>query len=188
MKKITIVFISILLLSCSKNNTEIKYIKHNIEFLNWKINIPENYVRISFEEYKRALSENYSDTIIIYNKIRKLENIERNTQPYAFFCDNENVENNFLIHFMSNPLPNKYLKNQIAKEIHSKNRIKGNEQGFIYKPMENKLINTWLIKIKGENKFNNENSVYTTAYFSNNFGAYVSNTNKELDFEKELTE
>jgi hypothetical protein len=187
-KKIIILFISIILFSCSKKNKEIKYAKHNIEFLNWKINIPENYVRITFDEYKRVISENYIDTIFISNRIRALENIERNTETYAFFCDNENIENIFIIHFMLNPFHNKNLKNQIAKEIHSINRIKGKEQGYIYEPMENKLINDWLIKIKGKKKFDNENSTYITAYLSKSFRAYVSNENKELDFEKELTE
>jgi hypothetical protein len=189
MKKYLILIIGISLLSCSnKNNNKISYKKHNLEFLNWNINIPENYVRITFEDYKKKILENYSDSIYISNKIKQIENFESSDEPYAFFSDTANIENIFIIYFMLNEIPNKILKNEIANEIHSNFKEKGIAQDYEYKPMENKLINDWLIKIKGENKFESKKTTYSTVYFSSNFGAYVSSTNKELDFEKELTE
>ena len=191
MKKSIILLFCILLFSCSKNEkTKVKYVKHKIEFLNRNINIPENYIPISFDEYKNIIQDNFSDSIIISNKISGIDVLNENINgEYAFFCDKNNIDNTFIIMQMLNETPNKYLKNEIAIELHSDLRKKSKTQGYIYKPMENKLINDWLIKIKGEKEHKETgNSIFNTIYYSNNFGAVVTSTNKELDFEKEMTE
>tara|TARA_R110002073_G_scaffold14554_2_gene59370 strand:+ start:56650 stop:57225 length:576 start_codon:yes stop_codon:yes gene_type:complete len=191
MKKITIVLISILFFSCSeKKKNSLKYVKHNIEFLNWNLNIPENYMSISFEEYNNIITESFSDSTMISNKIKNMEVLTNNiSEHYVFFCDKNNIENTFLLTSMLNPIPNRYFKDQLARELHSDFRNKGEVEGYTYKAMENKLINKWLIKIKGEKKYPYpDKSIYNTIYFSNNFGAFVTSTNKDLDFEKEMTE
>jgi hypothetical protein len=187
-KKLILLVLGISLFSCSnKKENNVSYQKHNLEFLNWNINIPENYVRATFEDYKKTIFETSSDSIYLLSKISQIENIQINAESYALFYDNKNIENMFFINFMLNQQPNEILKNQIANELHSNQRRKGKENGFKYKPLENRLINNWLIKIKGE-KINNKNTTYITFYFSSNFGAYVLHLEKELDFEKELTE
>jgi hypothetical protein len=191
MKRSIILLFCIFIFSCSKNKkTQTKYIKHNIEFLNWNLNIPENYISVSFEEYKNIVSESFNDSIALNKKLLSVEILEKKiTTPYVFFIDKNNIENTLIINSMLNPIPNKYFKDEIAVELHSDFRKKGGTQGYIYKPIENKLINDWLIKIKGEKDFTELNrKIYNTIYFSNNFGAIVTSTNKELDFEKEMTE
>ena len=191
MKKLIILLVCIFTFSCSKNErVKIKYVKHNIKFLNWNLSIPENFFSVSFEEYKNVITESFDDSISINKKLLSVGILEKTINtPYVLFIDKNNIENVLIINSMLNPIPNKYLKDEIATELHNDFREKGKNQGFTYKPMENKLINNWLIKIKGEKDFYELNrKTYNTIYFSNNFGAIVVNDNKEFDFEKELTE
>ena len=158
--------------------------------MNWNLNIPENYFSVSFEEYKNVITESFNDSISINKKLLSVGILEKTINtPYVLFIDKNNIENVLIINSMLNPIPNKYLKDEMATKLHNDFREKGGNQGFTYKPMENKLINNWLIKIKGEKDFYELNrKTYNTIYFSNNFGAIVVNDNKEFDFEKELTE
>ena len=191
MKRIVIILITILFFNCSKENkSSVKYVNHTIEFLNWNLNIPENYIPLSFDEYQNIISKNFTDSITISNKISKIEVLNNNIDgPYKFFCDKNNIDNTLIIIKMLNQIPNKYLKSKIALEVHSDFRKKAKTQGFIYKPLENKLINNWLIKIKGEKEYiETGKSIFNTVYYSNNFGAVITSNNKDLDFEKELTE
>ncbi len=90
---------------------------------------------------------------------------------------------------MFNPRPNKILKNQLARIIHSNLKDKGKTDNYDYKPIENRIINEWLIKVKGKKVYNELGTIiYQTNYMASNFGAYVFNTKAEIDFEKELTE
>ena len=191
MKKILILLISVLFFHCSDNKkNSIRYVEHRIDFLNWNLNIPENYIAVSFEDYQAIVRESLSDSVLISDKIEKFENLKKTlSEPYALFCDKSNIENIFLINYMLNPRPDKFLKEELAVEFHSDFKNKGKTEGYTYKPIENRLINNWLIKIKGEKTYNDwDRSIYNTLYFSSNFGAIVINTDKEVDFERELTQ
>ena len=64
MKKSIILLFCFFIFSCTKNEkTKVKYVKHKIEFLNWNLNIPENYILLSFDEYKNIIEDNSSDSI-----------------------------------------------------------------------------------------------------------------------------
>ena len=89
---------------------------------------------------------------------------------------------------MLNPKPTDGIKKFLAGQIHSDLKEKGKVQNYVYSPMENRLINNWLIKIKGRKEYLDlDVTIYQTSYMASNFGAYVFNTSKDLDFEKELT-
>ena len=191
MKKSIILLFCFFIFSCTKNEkTKVKYVKHKIEFLNWNLNIPENYILLSFDEYKNIIEDNSSDSITKSNKISRIEVLfDKINGEYAFFCDRNNTDNTFIIMQMLNQIPNEYLKNEIAIELHSEFRKKSKSQGYIYKPIENRLRNDFLIKIKGEKEYiKTGKSIFNTIYYSTNFGAVVTSENKELDFEKEMTE
>lgn len=190
MKKIIFLCATILFLSCSpKKGKTYNSVKYDIHFLNWSLNIPENYVMVSFDNYKDLISESYTDSTLIASKLVQIEHVKNTFENYAMFCDKDNFENTFTIVGMINPLSNSFINKQLATQIHSSLRENGKSQGYIYKPMENRLINGWLIKIKGEKYFKDSDiSIYQTNYMSSNFGAFVSNTEKELDFEAVLTE
>ncbi len=190
MKKSTLLFISILLFNCSeKKKDTIKHVKHNIEFLNRNLNIPENYISINFDDYQSIIKENYTDSIFVASKISQIENLKSKFHNYVMFCDKNNIENTLIIVEMINPQPNKIIKNKLARLIHSELKEKGKINNYSYKPMENRILNDWLIKIKGKKEYHDLGvSVYQTSYMASNFGVYVFNANKEMDFEKELTE
>ena len=177
--------------SCTKNEkTKVKYVKHKIEFLNWNLNIPETIFFLVLMNTKILLR--IIPQILLQNQIKFQElkfYLIKLDGEYAFFCDRNNTDNTFIIMQMLNQIPNEYLKNEIAIELHSEFRKKSKSQGYIYKPIENRLINDFLIKIKGEKEYiKTGKSIFNTIYYSTNFGAVVTSENKELDFEKEMTE
>ncbi len=88
MKNLSLLLISFILFSCSNNkNSSMKYIKHNIEFLNLNISIPENYISISFDDYKTLVKQNFTDSIYIASKISQINKLKSNFQVYEMFCD-----------------------------------------------------------------------------------------------------
>lgn len=190
MKKLILILFSVILLNCSKKkNISVKYVQHKIEFLNWNLDMPDNYISVSFDDYKTLIKENYTDSIFVASKISQINNFKRNFKVYAMFLDKKNFENNVTIVQMFNPRPNKIVKNQLARMIHLDSKEKGEFNNYIYSPIENRLINDWLIKIKGKKEYKELGvMIYQTSYMASNFGAYVFNTKNEIDFEKELTE
>ena len=189
MKKILILIITISCLSCSnKKERKTNYIKHEISFLNWTINIPENYISISFEDYVKVIQETYSDSTFVSLKVKEIENMKMKFPDYTMLCDKNNTENTVIIVSMLNPRVNKFIKDELANLIIKGLRKKGEKENYIYRNIENKLINDWLIKVKGKMKYeNSENPTYLTQYMASNFGVFVTNNEMKFDFEKELT-
>jgi hypothetical protein len=153
------------------------------------INIPKNYVPISFEDYSKLIKENYSDSIYVNLITREMENFKIAFPVYSMIYDTHNVENKLLITYMSNPKVNKFTKDELANYLIKEMKKKGANEQFTYQNMESRLINDWLIKIKGKVKYSNfEKPKYLTQYMASNFGAFVTSEKAEFDFEKELTE
>jgi len=190
MKKILILIITISCLSCSNiKERKINYIKHEISFLNWTIKIPENYISITFEDYKKIIQETYSDSSFVNLKVKEIENMKMKFPDYTMLCDKDNTQNTVIIVSMFNPRVNKYIKDELANLIIKDMKNRGEKENYIYKNIENKLINNWLIKVKGKMKYeNSENPTYLTQYMASNFGAFVANNEVKFDFEKILTE
>lgn len=190
MKKAIVILILIAVLGCSsekKNST--KYVQHRIEFLNWNVNIPDNYESVSFDDYKELVKEGYTDSVFVANKMVQIDNFKNNFQDYAMFCDKNNFENNITIVSMLNPKPDEFIRDQLASMVHTDLKARGEADGYVYKPIENRLIDNWLIKIKGKKTFSDLDVViYRTSYMASNFAAYVFNNQKDMDFQKELTE
>jgi hypothetical protein len=190
MKKTLILLIVISFFSClTKKEKKTEYLQHEIPFLNRRINLPKNYISISFTDYKNIIRESYTDTLFVNLKVREIEKMEIKFPDYSMFCDKNNFENTLLITFMFNLRINKFIKNEFADFIIKDLKNKGKKADFIYRNMENKLIDDWLIKVKGKKTYkNSENQIYITHYMASNFGAFVSVNEKEFDFEKELSE
>lgn len=189
-KRLVIIIIGVLLFNCAdKKAKKANYVEHHIGFLNRIIKMPENYFSVSLDDYQKIIQESYTDSTLANSKILQIENMKANFHEYAFFLDEENIDNTFVIVSMPNPKPDRSIKNMLVRNIIASMRSKGKIQGFIYKNMENRFIDNWLIKIKGEKRYNDsEISVYATQYLAVNFGAFVSSLDKDVDFEDVLTE
>lgn len=190
MKKTFILILIILCFSCSNNKVrKTNYTKHEISFLNWSINVPENYISISLEDYGKVIQENYLDTTFVNLKLKGIENMKMKFTDYTMLCDKNNIENTVIIVPMFNPKVNKFIKDKLADLIIMDLKNKGKKENYTYRNIENKLINNWLIKIKGKMKYeNSENPTYLTQYMASNFGAFVTNSEMKFDFEKEFSE
>jgi hypothetical protein len=189
MKKVTLLIILSVVIGCSdKKETNNEYVKHYIEFLKRDINIPKNYLSVSFDEYKNIIAENYTDSIFVANKVSSINRFVDNFEDYVMFVDKNNIENIVSIVPMLNSKPNRFTAKTLGRGLHANMKEQGKEQGYVYKPMENKLINNWLIKIKGEKEYKDLGfSIYQTSYMASSFAAFVFNRNKDLDFEKVFT-
>ena len=189
MKKIQLLLIVFIIISCSgkKEDTTERTI-HNIEFLNWQLPMPKKYARITFDQYQIIIKESYDDSTYVAMRINQIEKSKNMFGNYAMFCDTTDIRNTVTILEMGNPKPNDYLGRTLSKKIHADSRKKGKLENFVYKPLNNRLIQGWIFKIKGERYYQEEDFyMYQTTYMAKDFGAFAIHVDKEIDFEKEFT-
>lgn len=190
MKKIQIVLVFLLIVGCSgKEKVKKDYVMHEIDFLNRTLPVPKNYQRITFDEYQTIIKESYDDPAFIEGFVNGVENLKQMFDSYALFCDQDDIRNTLTIFRMDNPKPNDYFGRVVSKQIHAQMKRAGELEGYVYKPLNNRLINGWLFKIKGERHYKEQDMyMYQTTYMAHKFGAYAVHMDKEMDFEEEFTQ
>jgi len=190
MKKLALLFILCAAIGCSdKKDTNEQYANYRIDFLNRDLNIPKNFLAMRFDHYKSLILENYEDSVFVANKISNINRFVHNFEDYVMFVDKNNIENLVTIVPMQNSKPNDFMAKMLGRELHADMKKKGEEQGYVYKAMQNRLINKWLIKVKGEKEYKDFGfSIYQTSYMASDFAAFVFNRDSDLDFEEVFTE
>ncbi|WP_025742820.1 hypothetical protein [Aquimarina pacifica] len=191
MKKILLMLIAVLLVSCEfvpKESKFSKYKKNTIEFRNNTIVLKSGYLKTSTEEFKSRVDSLPNDSKFKKLALEELKKVEEKKVDYEIFADQNNIANYVFIytcdfyefdeHRAAKVVQamNNQLKDEATNQEVRYRRIHGR---FFFTPTSKVIKLKYLKAYKSERKFQTE---YIVSSKSGGVGLLISNL-EDIDFE-----
>ena len=194
MRKILLLSIAVLLVSCSQGpniSKPFKYSKNTIKFQNNTITLTSSYVKTSRDEFVTELDS--LDETSKFKKIAldELKKVESKNVDYEIFVDENNIENYVFIYVCDFYLLSEHRAAKVVSAMSRQLERESSRQDVRYKRIHGRFFFTpdskvvklkYLKAYKSQRKFQTE---YIVASKKGGIGLLISNLN-DIDFESSI--
>ena len=194
MRKILLLSIAVLLVSCSQGpniSKPFKYSKNTIKFQNNTITLTSSYVKTTRDEFVTELDS--LDETSKFKKIAldELKKVESKNVDYEIFVDENNIENYVFIYVCDFYLLSEHRAAKVVSAMSRQLERESSRQDVRYKRIHGRFFFTpdskvvklkYLKAYKSQRKFQTE---YIVASKKGGIGLLISNLN-DIDFESSI--